>query len=243
MADPQSILALLQLGADQAGRWGEHAPQTAKYLRSGQYGEAGKSFMRGYLPLGIGESIFPQESPAEKYARMMLAQRQQLINQLQPQAAGQPSAASRGVEAALKQATNRYMQAYGASAQQQGIAGTTVAKAQQGRMAAGVQQAMAQARGQLATSAQQQIGALTQGAMQTQLSLEMQEQQAKSTFFNSLGELFGMKQGGKLDPETQKRYDELTDIMRALVYNTQSGSGQGTYASQIKNPLGTVSAL
>lgn len=214
--DPMTALALLQLGTEEAGRKYGNIQQTGQALRRGDYGEVGKGFVRHLLPFGLGESIFPQESPAERAARQQLAYRQQLIRQLQPQAAGMPSPASRAGEAALRQATNRYMQAYGATARQQGISGTPVAMAQQGRMAAASQQAGVQLRGQLATSAQQQIGALTQGALQTQIDLENQEYAAKNTFYSSLSELFGRKMGGTLDPEILEKLDEMIELNRAI---------------------------
>ncbi len=193
-----------------------------------------------YAPFAMNfvSSLFGGASPAEQQVQADLASRRQLIQTLTPQAMGQPSAVSRASDIALRQATNRYMQSYGASARQAGISGTTPARAQQGRMAAAGTQAMIQQRGQLALGAQQQLGALTQGALQTQMDLENAEYEAKGVFYQGLGELFGSKQGGTLDPEILKKFDELISIARMWAMgggagNQGGGRNAGGYGGQL----------
>lgn len=195
-----------------------------------------------YTGYKIGSGIYGAvtESPAERAVRQQLASRQQLIATLTPQAQGQPTAISRASESALRQATQRYMQSYGASARQAGISGTTPARAQQGRIQAASQQALVQQRGQLALGAQQQIGALTAGSLQTQIDLENAEFAAKNTFYQSLGELFGRQTGGTLDPELMELLNEIRDLARG---SGQSGLSGGTSPGGLTGQAGASSLL
>lgn len=193
-----------------------------------------------YAPfaMSFASSLFGGASPADTQVQADLVSRRQLIQTLTQQATGQPSAVSKASEAALRQATSRYMQSYGASARQAGISGTTPARAQQGRMAAAGTQAMIQQRGQLALGAQQQLGVLTQGALQTQIDMENAEYAAKGVFYQGLGELFGSKQDGTLSPEIQKKFDELIALARMWATGSSRGSqsggrGVGGYGSQL----------
>jgi hypothetical protein len=105
-------------------------------------------------------------------------------------------------------------------------------------MAAAGTQAMIQQRGQLALGAQQQLGLLTQGALQKQIDLETAEYEAKGVFYQGLGELFGSKQGGTLSPEIQKKFDELISIARMWAMgggagNQGGGRNAGGYGGQL----------
>ena len=190
-------------------------------------GQAGGNFLASLL--GGGQTGF------EGATQQSLGARQQLIGNLQQQAAGQPSAASRGLDLQIGQAQNRLQQSFGASAQRGGTAGTTVARAQQGRLQAAGLQAKTIAQGQLQSSAQQQLAGLTGRAPEQQFLAEAQRRQYRKEFLGGFAGLVTkarrQDQEGLLDPRMTQILDVLTALAtgnnKSLVNNTQSFSTPG----------------
>lgn len=172
-------------------------------------GQVGGNFLAGLL--GGGQTGF------EGATQQSLAARGQLIGDLQQQAAGQPSAASRGLDLQIGQAQNRLQQSFGASAQRAGTAGTTVARAQQGRAQVAGLQAQTIARGQLQLSAQQQLGQLTGRAPEQQFLAEAQRIQQRKEFLGGFAGLLTkarrQESAGLLDPRFQQVIDALTEAL------------------------------
>jgi len=173
-------------------------------------GQVGGNFLSDLL--GGGQTRF------EGATQQSLAARGQLIGELQKQSAGQPSAASRGSDLQIQQAQNRLQQSYGASAQRDGIAGTTVARAQQGRAQAAGLQAQTIARGNLQLSAQQQLGELVGGAPGQQFLAEQQRKQDRKDFLGGFAGLLskarGQKETGTIDPRLEQLLDALSNAFK-----------------------------
>ena len=158
---------------------------------------------------GLLERLFGGgQTPFEQSAAQGLAARSGLIGQLQQQAAGMPTAATRAQSRQLSQEVNRLQQSYGASASRQGIAGTTPARAQQGRLQAAKVQGLGNIMGASQISAQQQLGQLVGGAPEQQLIAETRKRASKKAFLGYVGGIFSeaglLKDAGLLSAETEE---------------------------------------
>jgi len=164
--------------------------------------------------LGGGQTGF------EGATQESLAARSQLIGDLQQQSRGAPSPASRGLDLQIGREQNRLQQSFGASAQRGGTAGTTVARAQQGRLQAAGLEARTIARGQLASSAQQQLGQLTGRAPEQQFLAETQRRQSRKNFLGGISgiisEARAQEQEGLLDADTRQAIQALMDFVKGL---------------------------
>jgi len=160
------------------------------------------------------------QTPFEQSAAQGLAARSGLIGQLQQQAAGMPTAATRAQSRQLSQEVNRLQQSYGASASRQGIAGTTPARAQQGRLQAAKVQGLGNIMGASQISAQQQLGQLVGGAPEQQLIAETQRRQARKEFLGGIGQIITearlQEQEGMLDADTREAIKTLLDFVKGL---------------------------
>ena len=158
------------------------------------------------------------QTPYEQSAAQGLQARQGLIGQLQQQAAGQPTAGTRAAGRQLSQRMQGLQQSYAASAQRQGIAGTTPARAQQGRLQAAKLGGMANIMGASQISAQQQLGQLLGGAPEQQLKAETQRWQARSGFLSGIGNVMTeaklQKSQGVLDARLEEIIQSLLDAIR-----------------------------
>ena len=141
--------------------------------------------------------LFGGTSPFEQAAGQQLGATGALLPQLQRQAAGLPTAATAGQMRQIGQAQTRAQQSYAASAQRAGIAGTTPARAQQGRLQAAGVEAMGGILGQAQLTAQQQLIGLRGQAMTAQQQIEMQELQARQQFMSGLGAFMAMYRQNK----------------------------------------------
>jgi hypothetical protein len=160
------------------------------------------------------------QSPFEENVAQRLGITQQLIPQLQAQAAGQPTAATRAAGMQLSQQMKRLQQSYAASAQRQGIAGTTPARAQQGRLQAAKVQGMAGIMGASQIAAQQQLGQLAAGAPAQQFQIEQQRRQQKREFLTGIGQVMAeyrlQDSQGQADAQTRELVQTLLDVIRSL---------------------------
>lgn len=175
-------------------------------------GQLGGSVLAGLL--GGGQTGF------EGATQQSLAARGQLISDLQRQSQGQPSPVSRALDLQIGQEQNRLQQSFGASAQRQGIAGTSVSRAQQGRLQAAGLQARTIARGQLAATAQQQLGQLVGRAPEQQFLAEAQRRQSRKNFLGGIAgiisEARSQEQEGLLDADTRQAIQVLMDFVKGL---------------------------
>lgn len=175
-------------------------------------GQVGGNFLANLL--GGGQTGF------ESATQQSMGARQQLIGDLQQQSRGMPSAATRASDAQVGQAQNRLQQSYGASAQRGGTAGTTVARAQQGRLQAAGLQAKTIARGQLQLGAQQQLAGLVGGAPEQQFLAEAQRRQSRKNFLGGISgiisEARAQEQEGLLDADTREAVQTLLDYVKGL---------------------------
>jgi hypothetical protein len=164
--------------------------------------------------LGGGQTGF------ESATQQGLQARSQLIGNLQQQAAGQPTAATRATDVQIGQEINRLQQSFGASARRGGTAGTTVARAQQGRLQAAGLQAKTIARGQLQLGAQQQLAGLVSGAPEQQFVAEQQRRQSRKNFLGGIAgiisEARAQEQEGLLDADTREAIQTLMDFVKGL---------------------------
>lgn len=171
----------------------------------------------GSVALG---NLFASESPYEQATQQNLSVGQALIQQLQRQAAGQPTAATRAQQQQLQQQAKRMQQSYAASAQRAGIGGTTPARAQQGRLQSAMLESMGGIMGQAQQSAQQQLLGVYGQGLQAQAQLEAQENAAKQQFMSSLGSLMSWYRQNKSDAQAQEfmnYYKRILDLQtRAL---------------------------
>jgi len=175
-------------------------------------GQAGGTFLADLL--GGGQTGF------ESATQQSLGARQQLIGALQQQARGGETAATRASDVQVGQAQNRLQQSFAASAQRGGTAGTTPARAQQGRLQAAGLQAKTLARGQLQLGAQQQLAGLVGRAPEQQFLAEAQRRQSRKNFLGGIAgiisEARAQEQEGILDADTREAMQTLMDFVKGL---------------------------
>jgi hypothetical protein len=133
-------------------------------------------------------------SAGEQAIGQQLGIGQTLIPQLQAQAAGRPTAATQAQMGQLRQQGTRMQQSYAASAQRQGIAGTTPARAQQGRLQAATLQGMAGVLGQAQVSAQQQLGGLYGQGLSYQRQVEAQRAGGQQQLAGSIASIMANRE-------------------------------------------------
>ncbi len=199
-------------GAGAAGAGAAGASLLSSSILQMILGQVGGNFLANLL--GGGQTGF------ESATQQSLQARQQLIGDLQGQARGLPSAASRATDVQTGQEQNRLQQSFGASAQRGGTAGTTVARAQQGRLQAAGLQAKTIARGQLQLGAQQQLAGLVGGAPEQQFLAEAQRRQSRKNFLGGIAgiisEARAQEQEGLLDADTREAIQTLLDFVKGL---------------------------
>lgn len=142
----------------------------------------------GQAATSILGGLFGSTSPFEQASQQALQAQQQLIPQLQRQAAGLPTAATRAQMGQLQQSATRAGQSFAASAQRQGIAGTTPSRAQQGRVQAAQIQGQANILGQSQLAAQQQLLGIGAQGFAGQQQIEAGELAGKQQFLTGLGD-------------------------------------------------------
>lgn len=172
-------------------------------------GQFGGMIFQGLL--GGGQSPFEQQAASDLQAR------QGLIGQLQQQAAGQPTAGTRAASRQLSSQVQRAQQSFAASASRQGIAGTTPARAQQGRLQAAKIEGMGNIMGASQIAATQQLSGLLSGAPRQQMLAEVQRREAQSGFLSMIGNTITesklQKQQGVLDSRLEQIIQALLDAI------------------------------
>ena len=170
-------------------------------------------------------TVFGSTSPAEQAAGQMTGIGQQLIPQLQAQAAGLPTAATQAQQRQLQQATTRMGQSYAASARRSGMGSPTLgggqptpSRAQQGRYQAAQIGAMGNIMGQSQIAAQQQLGGLYGQGLEMQRGIEMQESAARGEAVSNITKMFqniqDMKARQQHDAELMAFYNKLLEVTR-----------------------------
>ncbi len=184
-------------------------------------------------------------SPYEQAASQQLGIGGPLISQLQQQAAGLPTAATEAQMRQLGQVQTGAQQSYAASARRQGIAGTTPARAQQGRLQAAGIEARAGLLGQAQTSAQQQLGGIYGRGLTAQAQVEAQRRQADQQFYAGLAEFMQYYRANKGEPLAEQALElflqqaQLTmPLLRQAVAGgaTAAGTAPATPAAQAASP-------
>jgi len=205
----------------------------------------------GSAAIGKLMDIIEGPSPYEQLVQQQLGVGKTLIPQLQAQAAGRPTAATRAQMGQLSQEVNRLQQSYGASATRGGMGGPvgrgglpTATVAQQGRYQASKLQGMANIMGQSQIAAQQQLGGIYGAGVQAQGLLELQERQNRNEFISSFGDAYS---ANKLEPKLQSSLNksnemlaQLSTLMNQLLSPQQNTVPQGTNTAQWMNPQTTT---
>lgn len=171
--------------------------------------------------------LFGTTSPAEQAAGQMTGIGRELIPQLQAQARGEPTAATRAQQRQLQQATTRMQQSYAASARRSGLGAPTlgggqptVSRAQQGRYQAAQLGAMGDIMGRSQLAAQQQLGGLYTQGLEAQRQIEQQELASRG---RAVGGLVQYMTAIEQDRE-QREYDQtfrnaIMNLLSALQSN------------------------
>lgn len=174
-------------------------------------------------------------SSAERALQQQVGIGQQLIPELQRQAAGGTTPGLMASERRLQEEATRAGQTYAASARRRGVAGTIPATAQQGRIQAGMIRGLADLRGSAAQSAQQQLAGFYAGAPMQLASLEAAKGQQQRQMFEDIGTVMGYWQS-RGDREAD---DEYTDMMERFMALLESTYGSGTQpAPTVGFPMG-----
>lgn len=196
----------------------------------------------GSAAIGKLMDMIEGPSPYEQAVQQQLAVGKTLIPQLQAQAAGRPTAATRAQMGQLGQEVNRLQQSYGASATRGGMGGPvgrgglpTATRAQQGRMQASKIQGMANIMGQSQTSAQQQLTGIYGAGMQAQGLLELEQRRSRNEMISSFGDAYS---ANKLEPELQSALNRSNEMLTQFSTLMNQLLGQNNVAV----PQGTVSA-
>lgn len=196
----------------------------------------------GSAAIGKLMDMIEGPSPYEQAVQQQLAVGKTLIPQLQAQARGEQTAATRAQMGQLSQEVNRLQQSYGASATRGGMGGPvgrgglpTATRAQQGRYQASKVQGMANIMGQSQIAAQQQLGGIYGAGMQAQGLLELQERQNRNEFISSFGDAYS---ANKLEPELQSYLNESKEMLNQLSITLNNLMGQQGNVPQGTNTAG-----
>lgn len=176
--------------------------------------------------------ILGQTSPYEEAAGSMLAAQQELLPQLQRQAAGLPTVATENIKRQLRQEGTRQGQAFAASASRQGIRGTTPGAAQQGRVAAATTQAIGNQLGQAQLAAQQQLLGVGAQGLQAQGIAEQQQAAQQQQFMSDIGAFMGWYGQNKTNPMAL----EMMGLLRKLLGYQSGFMGQMLQGPPPKTP-------
>lgn len=188
----------------------------------------------GQLGAGIFNKLFAQESPFASAIEQQLQASQQLIPQLQAQARGESSVASRNIQQQLRQQTTSAQQSFAAGATARGGGGTPVA-AQQARFRQAETVALGNVLAQLQQSSQAALLGIGQSGLQGQNLLEIERARNNAKFADQLSSWFGERAARKeLDPRL-KALEARIDKMALGALNLPSVGG-ADIAGQFVDP-------
>lgn len=166
----------------------------------------------------LGEAFGGGEGEYEQSLGQYAQAGQSVLPQLQAQARGQPTAATRAITQQVGQQGQRFAQSFAASQRRAGQlggtpGGTTPFRAQRERMQVGQQQALTQLLGQAQQSAQGQLLGLGQTALGAQERLDFAEAEAFNRDVAGLAALLRRMAGspGGGDPQTVEYFELLMD--------------------------------
>ena len=166
--------------------------------------------------------LFGGQSATDKALSQQTAIGKTLIPQLQQQAAGGQTAATKAQGNMLNQQVQKAMQSQAASASRSMPGGsssfmqTTPARAAQGRLQGSRIEGMANIMGQSQMNAQNQLSALYQGGVATQAQQETSNLQARSQVGEWLGQIMNMQKTGGLDDTDKELFDALKEAIRTV---------------------------
>ena len=172
-------------------------------------------------------------SPYASATQQQLAIGNTLIPQLQRQAAGLPTMATRAQMRQLNSQITRAQQSYAASARRQGLAQyglTTPARAQQSRLRAAGIEAQANLLGNAQQTAQQLLTGLYGQGYAGQAALEAQQAAQREKQISGIGAYLGRfmqayKQNSE-DPRWQEAFDKLVQLLELYSGGSLTGGQQ-----------------
>ena len=178
---------------------------------------------------GINDLVVGRElSPYEQLIQQQTQAFQQVLPQLQQEARGVPSEATRNALSNLRQSTTSAQQSYAASATARGAGGTPVA-AQQSRFRASEQQTAGNILAQAQANAINQIASGGRMAIQSQGQLEEADYAAQQQYYKGLGTFLGWYLENRDDPQGQQMYQIIKDEMKfADQFQIQGGTNPMT---------------
>lgn len=191
----------------------------------------------GQLATSVLGGLFGGESPFEQATGQFLQAGQDLIPQLQRQAAGLPTAATRAQMGQLQQQATRAGQSFAASAQRQGIGGgrTTPGRAQQGRVQAAQLQAQGNILGQAQLTAQQQLLGIGSQGLRAQAGIEQGELAGKQQFLGGIADFMAWYRQNKNDQLTS----DMFELLRSLTPGATPVGGAAPTGRTLPPRLGT----
>ena len=205
-------------------------PAIAEFIGSNPFTAA----IAGKLGAGIFNKLFSQESPFATGVEQRLQAGNQLIPQLQAQARGESSAASRNIGQQLRQQTTSRQQSFAAGATARGGGGTPVA-AQLDRFRGDEQQALGNALAQLAGSSQSALLGVGQSALQGQNQLEIERARNTAQFTSAVTDFFGRREERqRLEPILQDLGNRIEQALLGELNLTPGGDAG--ISSQFNDP-------
>lgn len=163
-------------------------------------------------------------TPFQEAIQPGLAVGEPLTRQLQREAAGLPTAATRGQMAQVRQQGQRMAQSFATSARRSGLLGpvqATTSRVQQGRIQAATAQAMVPELGRQQRFAQQQLGTMYGQALGAAERVEAAESQGLANFMTGLANFMAFRNASRGDPQSE----EFMSLLRAI-FGGQPGGAQ-----------------
>lgn len=160
----------------------------------------------GYDAFSAAKQAIFGPSPYEQAVQQQVNVGNQLRPQLQAQAQGQPTAASRNLMQQVRQNTTAAQQSYAAGATARGAGGTPVA-AQQARFRAAETQTMGNVLGQYQMNAQNQLAQIAMGGTQALGGIEAQKAQQKDAALADFMGFLGYYKEHMGEPDWDRVYE------------------------------------
>ena len=161
-------------------------------------------------------------SPYDQAAQQQMGIGKTLIPQLQQQAAGMPTAATRAQGNYLNQQVTRNMQSTAASASRAMPSGrqygqTAPARAAQNRLQGARIEGMANIMGQSQMNAQNQLSQLYQGGMASQAGVETANLAARTRVGQQIGQIMALMGDGQANEQDTELYNMIKNWLKETI--------------------------
>lgn len=185
--------------------------------------------MGGYRIL---EGILSPKTPYERAAERQMQAGLSVIPELQKQARGEPTAASRAVVQQVRQEGQRQQQSYATSARKAGMLGSTPGgqpsyRAETGRIQSDVRQVMGQRLGQAQLAAQQQLAGFLQPGIQSTERQDIYRDVQEEKTLAGIGRWMQRYYDNKGDP----RWEEMKNFLMELAQGGTTAKTTNPYPS------------